>query len=224
MNSYFTSTLFRKTLSALSGLFLALFLIGHLVGNLQLIILSGLSAQEKFNEYALFMTTNPAVKILSIITYTSIILHTILTIYLSIQSKNARPVNYSVSSGSDNSNWPSRNMPLLGVLVLIFIVIHMKSFWYEMHWGEVGNDPWGNRDLYTITVTAFREVWYTAFYIFSMVILGLHLNHGVASAFQTLGLKTKKYFSTIEKFAGAFSILVPAAFASIPIILYLQSL
>jgi len=224
MNSYFTSTLFRKTLSALSGLFLTLFLIGHLVGNLQLIILSGLSAQEKFNEYALFMTTNPAVKILSIITYTSIILHTILTIYLSIQSKNARPVNYSVSSGSDNSNWPSRNMPLLGVLVLIFIVIHMKSFWYEMHWGEVGNDPWGNRDLYTVTVTAFREVWYTAFYIFSMVILGLHLNHGVASAFQTLGLKTKKYFSTIEKFAGAFSILVPAAFASIPIILYLQSL
>ncbi len=224
MNSYFTSTLFRKTLSALSGLFLTLFLIGHLVGNLQLIILSGLSAQEKFNEYALFMTTNPAVKILSIITYTSIILHTILTIYLSIQSKNARPVNYSVSSGSDNSNWPSRNMPLLGVLVLIFIVIHMKSFWYEMHWGEVGNDPWGNRDLYTVTVTAFREVWYTAFYIFSMVILGLHLNHGVASAFQTLGLKTKKYFSAIEKFAGAFSILVPAAFASIPIILYLQSL
>ena len=224
MTSYFTSTLFRKTLAALSGLFLTLFLIGHLVGNLQLIMFSGSSAQQQFNEYALFMTTNPAVKTLSIITYTCIILHTILTIFLSIQSKNARPVGYSVSSGSGNSNWSSRNMPLLGVLVLVFIVIHMKSFWYEMHWGEVGNDPWGNRDLYTVTVTAFREVWYTAFYVFSMVILGLHLNHGVASAFQTLGIKTKQYLSTIEKFSGAFSMLVPAAFASIPIILYLRSL
>jgi len=224
MNSYFTSTLFRKTLAALSGLFLTLFLIGHLVGNLQLVMFSGSSAQEQFNEYAFFMTTNPVVKILSIITYTSIILHTILTIFLSIQSKNARPLDYSVSSASDNSSWSSRNMPLLGVLVLIFIVIHMKSFWYEMHWGEVGNDPWGNRDLYTVTVTAFREVWYTVFYVFSMFILSLHLNHGVASAFQTLGLKTQKYLSPIEKLAGGFSILVPVAFASIPIILYLQSL
>ena len=207
MNSYFTSTLFRKTLAALSGLFLTLFLIGHLVGNLQLIMFSSSIAQQKFNEYALFMTTNPAVNILSILTYTCIILHTILTIFLSIQSKNARPVGYSVSSRSGNSNWSSRNMPLLGVLVLVFIVIHMKSFWYEMHWGEVGNDSWGNQDLYTVAVTAFREVWYTLFYVFSMVILGLHLNHGVASAFQTLGLKTQKYLSTIEKFSGAFSIL-----------------
>ncbi len=93
-----------------------------------------------------------------------------------------------------------------------------------MHWGEVGNDSWGNQDLYTVAVTAFREVWYTLFYVFSMVILGLHLNHGVASAFQTLGLKTQKYLSPIESLAGVFSILVPVAFASIPIILYLQSL
>ena len=197
MTSYFTSTLFRKTLAALSGLFLTLFLIGHLVGNLQLIMFSGSSAQQQFNEYALFMTTNPAVKILSIITYTCIILHTILTIFLSIQSKNARPVGYSVSSGSGNSNWSSRNMPLLGVLVLVFIVIHMKSFWYEMHFGQMPyqilKDGSKIKDLHQITTQAFKNGWYSLFYVVCMLSLGFHLFHGVQSGFQTIGLKTRKY-------------------------------
>jgi succinate dehydrogenase / fumarate reductase cytochrome b subunit len=224
MNSYLTSTLFRKTLAALSGLFLVIFLFGHLAGNLQLIMLSGDAAQKQFNEYALFMTTNPAVKILSLLTYTSIILHTLLTLFLAFQSKSARPINYAVSSGSENSRWASRNMPLLGTIVLVFIVIHMKSFWYEMHWGDIGNDLWGNRDIYTVTIVAFRELWYTAFYVLSMVGLGFHLCHGISSAFQTIGIKTKKYLGPIEKFATMVSIIVPIAFASIPIILYLRSL
>lgn len=224
MNSYFSSTLFRKTLAALSGLFLVIFLIGHLIGNLQLILLSGEAAQKKFNEYALFMTTNPAVKILSIVTYTSIILHILLTIILILQSKQARPIGYAVEGGGENSAWASRNMALLGSLLLVFIILHMKSFWYEMHWGAIGNDPSGNKDLYTVTVVAFQNIWYTAFYVFSMIILGFHLSHGIGSGFQTIGLKTRKYLEPIEKTAILFSILIPSAFASIPIILYLQSL
>ena len=224
MDTYFTSTLFRKTLAALSGLFLVLFLVGHLVGNLQLIFASGDSGQKQFNEYALFMTTNPAVKVLSIITYSSIIFHTLLTIFLAIQSKRTRPIKYEVSSGSENSSWASRNMPLLGILVLIFIVIHMKSFWYEMHFGVIGDDPNGNKDLYTVTIVAFKEWWYTIFYVFSMVMLAYHLHHGISSSFQTIGLKTRKYVNLIQKFALGFSIIVPAAFASIPIILFLRSI
>ena len=224
MDTYFTSTLFRKTLAALSGLFLVLFLVGHLVGNLQLIFATGDSGQKQFNEYALFMTTNPAVKVLSIITYSSIILHALLTIYLAIQSKRTRPVKYEVSFGSENSSWASRNMPLLGILVLIFIVIHMKSFWYEMHFGVIGDDPNGNKDLYTVTIVAFKEWWYTIFYVFSMVMLAYHLHHGISSSFQTIGLKTRKYVNLIQKFALVFSIIVPAAFASIPIILFLRSI
>ena len=224
MDTYFTSTLFRKTLAAVSGLFLVLFLVGHLVGNLQLIFATGDSGQKQFNEYALFMTTNPAVKVLSIITYSSIIFHTLLTIYLAIQSKRTRPIKYEVSSGSENSSWASRNMPLLGILVLIFIVIHMKSFWYEMHFGVIGDDPNGNKDLYTVTVVAFKEWWYTIFYVFSMVMLSYHLHHGISSSFQTIGLKTRKYVNLIQKFALGFSVIVPAAFASIPIVLFLRSI
>ena len=223
MISYFNSTIFRKTLAGLSGLFLVLFLLGHLLGNLQLFI-PGEDGQRQFNEYALFMTTNPAVKILSVLTYSSIILHTILTLFLVFQSSNARDVKYLQSSGNANSTWGSKNMAVLGTLILVFIVIHMKSFWYEMHFGVIGLDPWGNKDLHTVTVTAFNELWYVLFYVLSMVVLAIHLKHGVESVFQTLGIKTRRYVSLIHKAAYGFALIVPAAFASIPIYLYVTQL
>ncbi len=223
MISYFNSTIFRKTLAGLSGFFLVLFLLGHLLGNLQLFI-PGEDGQKQFNEYALFMTTNPAVKILSVLTYSSIILHTVLTLFLVFQSSNARDVKYLQSSGNANSTWGSKNMAVLGMLILIFIVIHMKSFWYEMHFGVIGLDPWGNKDLHTVTVTAFNELWYVLFYVLSMVVLAIHLKHGVESVFQTLGIKTRRYVSLIHKAAYGFALIVPAAFASIPIYLYVTQL
>jgi succinate dehydrogenase / fumarate reductase cytochrome b subunit len=223
MISYFNSTIFRKTLAGLSGFFLVLFLLGHLLGNLQLFI-PGEDGQKQFNQYALFMTTNPAVKILSVLTYSSIILHTVLTLFLVFQSSNARDVKYLQSSGNANSTWGSKNMAVLGTLILIFIVIHMKSFWYEMHFGVIGLDPWGNKDLHTVTVTAFNELWYVLFYVLSMVVLAIHLKHGVESVFQTLGIKTRRYVSLIHKAAYGFALIVPAAFASIPIYLYVTQL
>ena len=223
MISYFNSTIFRKTLAGLSGFFLVLFLLGHLLGNLQLFI-PGEDGQKQFNEYALFMTTNPAVKILSVLTYSSIILHTVLTLFLVFQSSNARDVKYLQSSGNANSTWGSKNMAVLGTLILVFIVIHMKSFWYEMHFGVIGLDPWGNKDLHTVTVTAFNELWYVLFYVLSMVVLAIHLNHGVESVFQTLGIKTRRYVSLIHKAAYGFALILPAAFASIPIYLYVTQL
>ena len=210
-------------MAGLSGFFLVLFLLGHLLGNLQLFI-PGEDGQKQFNEYALFMTTNPAVKILSVLTYSSIILHTVLTLFLVFQSSNARDVKYLQSSGNANSTWGSKNMAVLGTLILIFIVIHMKSFWYEMHFGVIGLDPWGNKDLHTVTVTAFNELWYVLFYVLSMVVLAVHLKHGVESVFQTLGIKTRRYVSLIHKAAYGFALIVPAAFASIPIYLYVTQL
>ena len=162
MRRYFNSKIFRKALAALSGGFLILFLFGHLAGNLQLFIPGDLG-QKQFNEYALFMTTNPAVILLSYITYFSILLHSIVTVVLTIKSKSARPVKYIVNSGSTNSTWASRNMALLGTLLLIFIIIHLRSFWYEMHFGDIRLDQWGNKDLYTVTITAFNNIFYTGF-------------------------------------------------------------
>ena len=221
MGSYFSSKIFQKALAALSGGFLVIFLLGHLIGNLQLFI-PGELGQKQFNSYALFMTTNPAVIALSYLTYTSIILHSILTLYLVLRSRSARSVRYQVSSGSSNSSWASRNMAFLGTMLLIFLIIHLRSFWYEMHFGDIGLDKWGNKDLYTVTVSAFQNTLYTVFYVLSMLMLSFHLSHGVSSAFQTLGLSTSKYEKIINFVGKSIALLIPLIFASIPITLYVR--
>ena len=223
MKRYFFSTLFRKIIAAFSGFLLVIFLIGHLAGNLQLILLTGEVAQKQFNAYALFMTTNPAVKILSYSTYISILLHTILTIGLTIQSRKARPISYSVSNTNNNSSWASKNMALLGSIILIFIIVHMRSFWYEMHFGNIPFDQWGNKDLFSVTILAFDDIWYTLFYIISMLFLGIHLSHGIESGFQTLGLKNKKFNLLIKFSSVILSIIISFSFSIIPIILYMRS-
>lgn len=126
------SSLAKKYWMALTGLFLCLFLAGHLAGNLQLIFGDAL----QFNQYALFMTTNPAVKLLSYVTYISIVFHAIDGILLTIQNRKARPIGYAKENPGANSHWASRNMAILGSLILIFIVTHMISFWAVMHFDE----------------------------------------------------------------------------------------
>ena len=126
------SSLAKKYWMALTGLFLCLFLAGHLAGNLQLIFGDAL----QFNQYAVFMTTNPAVKLLSYVTYISIVFHAIDGILLTIQNRKARPIGYANENPSANSHWASRNMAILGSLILIFIITHMVNFWAVMHFDE----------------------------------------------------------------------------------------
>jgi succinate dehydrogenase / fumarate reductase cytochrome b subunit len=126
------SSLAKKYWMALTGLFLCLFLAGHLAGNLQLIFSDALH----FNQYALFMTSNPAVKILSYLTYISILFHAVDGILLTIQNIKARPIGYAKTNPSANSSFSSRNMAVLGTLILVFIVTHMISFWAVMHFDE----------------------------------------------------------------------------------------
>ncbi|MDV6169651.1 succinate dehydrogenase cytochrome b subunit [Flavobacterium sp. DG1-102-2] len=140
------SSLAKKYWMALTGLFLCLFLTGHLLGNLQLLS-TGENAALHFNQYALFMTTNPAVKVLSYLTYISIIFHAIDGIILTVQNKKARPINYVMNRPGKNTIWASRNMAVLGTVILVFIVTHMVSFWARMHFDK-------DMPLQTVTITA----------------------------------------------------------------------
>ncbi|HUH25064.1 MAG TPA: succinate dehydrogenase cytochrome b subunit [Flavobacterium sp.] len=127
------SSIGKKYWMALTGLFLCVFLVGHLVGNLQLIFGTDL----QFNQYAYFMTTNPAVKVLSYLTYFSILFHAVDGIMLTIQNKKARPVGYVKNNAASNTTWQSRNMAVLGTLLLVFIATHMVNFWAKMHFSEM---------------------------------------------------------------------------------------
>jgi succinate dehydrogenase / fumarate reductase cytochrome b subunit len=140
------SSLAKKYWMALTGLFLCLFLAGHLAGNLQLIFSDALH----FNQYALFMTSNPAVKILSYLTYLSILFHAVDGFLLTYQNVKARPVGYAKNDPSKNSSFSSRNMAVLGTLILVFIVTHMVNFWAVMHFDK-------NMPLQTITVEVMGQ-------------------------------------------------------------------
>jgi succinate dehydrogenase / fumarate reductase cytochrome b subunit len=147
------SSIVKKYWMALTGLFLCLFLAGHLAGNLQLIFGNAL----QFNQYALFMTSNPAVKLLSYVTYLSILFHAVDGFMLTYQNVKARPIGYAKTNPGANSSFSSRNMAVLGTLILVFIVTHMVNFWAVMHFDK-------NMPVYAVTVEAMgqkQDLYYT---------------------------------------------------------------
>lgn len=218
----FSSTLGRKLVMALTGLFLITFLLVHLIGNLQLLKNDGGHA---FNVYAEFMSTNPLIQTVSKANFALILAHIIVSAILTAKNRKARgPVGYSVGN-SKSSIWSSRNMGILGTTILVFLVIHLQTFWAQMHWGGIpvlNYDGKPVRDLYTLCNEWFHVGWYVALYTFSMIAIAFHLWHGFVSAFQTLGLNHLKYNGLIGFVGKAFSIIVPALFALIPILMYLS--
>ncbi|RZJ72479.1 succinate dehydrogenase cytochrome b subunit [Flavobacterium sp.] len=149
-SAFLKSSLAKKYWMAATGLFLCLFLVGHLLGNLQLLSRTEHEAALHFNQYALFMTTNPAVKALSYLTYLSILFHAVDGFWLTIQNRKARPIGYAKNNPSANTTWASRNMAMLGSLILLFIVTHMASFWGRMHFDK-------KMPLYVVELTAMGQ-------------------------------------------------------------------
>jgi len=226
------SSVAKKYWMAASGLFLCLFLTGHLAGNLQLFDLSE-AGRLRFNEYALFMTTNPAVKLLSYLTYFSILFHAVDGLLLTIQNRKARPVKYAMKHDAKNSLWASRNMGILGTIILVFIVIHMQQFWWRMHFDTSlpmqSLDAEGNaldtpiKDLYTVVMDFFSPqqndlaLVFVIVYLVSMLAIAFHLYHGFQSAFQSVGINHNKYNPVIRGVGKVYSIVIPALFAAIPV-------
>jgi succinate dehydrogenase / fumarate reductase cytochrome b subunit len=227
-NGLLKSSLAKKYLMALTGLFLCLFLVGHLLGNLQLFA-TGPEGAEKFNLYAKFMTTNPLIMVMSYLTYACILFHVIDGFVLTIQNRKARPVKYVVEKGSANSSWSSRNMAVLGTILLVFIVTHMQHFWFVMHFGGIEQvliEGESVKDLHAVVMNFFNPAINSSapimvgLYVFAMAAMGYHLQHGFSSAFQSMGLNHAKYTPVINKLGTTFCVLVPLAFASIPVYLY----
>lgn len=143
------SSIAKKYWMAFTGLFLCLFLVGHLLGNLQLFA-EGEEGRRAFNEYAYFMQHNPFIKIMSYVTYLSILFHAIDGLLLAVQNKKARPVQYAMNNANANSSSFARQMAVLGSIILIFIATHMVNFWAKMHFGGL--------QLHTTTTEELRVI------------------------------------------------------------------
>ncbi len=208
---------------ALTGLFLVIFLIVHLVGNLQIL---NNDDGRAFNEYANFMGTNPLIQIVSKINLILISIHILWAIILTILNKQARgPVNYKKWSYSASS-WGSRNMFILGTIIVVFIVIHLRHFWVETHFGNMNTIQYDGKiipNLYSLVVHWFSKAWYVLFYICTMIFVSIHTWHGISSSFQTLGMSHVKYNLGIKIIGKTMAILIPGTFALLPLLVYIRT-
>jgi len=208
---------------ALTGLFLITFLIVHLAGNLA--ILAGDGGQA-FNVYADFMVHNPLIKTVSFGLYAFIIIHAIQGILIALKNRKANGKAYAKKD--TKGSWASKNMALLGILVLAFLFIHMGDFWFKAKFGGEGAIAavdYGNgniKDLYSRVVISFDQLWIVIAYLIGLLALAFHLLHGFQSAFQTLGLNHHKYNPLIRGIGIAYGILVPLGYAVLPVYVYLQ--
>jgi len=219
---FLTSSVGKKLIMSLTGLFLIIFLVTHLVGNFLLLSDDG---GESFNLYAKFMTSNPLIKTVSYLLYTFIVLHAVQGILIWRKNK-ASGGSTRYSGGRPQTTWAGRNMAGLGTVILIFILIHMWQFWFQYKWGEVATATYDGvtvRNLYEVVNYTFQQWWFVVFYVFSMVMIAFHLQHGFQSAFQSLGLNHQKYTPLINAVGTAYSILIPLGFAIIPVYMLLSN-
>ena len=203
------SSIVRKFIMALSGLFLIIFLITHLVIN----SLTLASSKDLFNEAAHFMATNPIIYAMQYVLALGFIIHIGMGIKLTIQNKRARSQEYVYNKMSKNTDLSSRSMIVSGGLVIVFLALHLRDYFYQMKFVGL---PEGSTD-YDLVVNLFTNPYYTAVYVIAFIVLGIHLNHGFKSAFQSMGANHKKYNPLIKIVSTAYSIVIALGFSTIAI-------
>ena len=205
----------RKTLLALTGLFICFFLIAHLGANF-ILLLPAPKAHDLYNSYSSFLRHNFLILIVAYFNYACILGHVILSIVITIKNRRSKGSIKGKNASLENSSWTSQNMGLLGTILLTFIVIHMANFWFKVKFsGE-------EHDLYVMVISLFSSPGYVLIYFLAMLPLGLHLAHGVESGFRSIGLYHKKYLRGIARIGVAYAWFTAIGFAIIPVIIYFR--
>lgn len=206
---------------SLSGLFLLSFLLVHLTVNSMILFDS---SGDLFNRAAHFMSTNPIIRIVEPILAIGFILHIIYAVILTIHSLYTRPVGYDTQKPGNNSSWPSRNMFVLGLVILTFLVIHIANFFWKIKFTghdlltEVTINGEHMENAYALVTSYFIEWWWIVIvYLIGSIALGFHLYHAIWSAFQTLGWSNSIWRRRLTWFGLAVSVVIAGGFALIPL-------
>ena len=208
MSALIKSSIARKVVMALSGLFLVLFLALHLTINFTSVL-----SPDLFNEWSHFMGYNPIVQyLMQPILILGVIIHFVMGIVLEVQNTRARGVQYVKFKGGANAPWVSRNMIWSGAVILAFLGLHFYDFWiHEMTFKYIEANPEDPTRYYEETVEKFVPMWRTLIYVVSFVLLSMHLWHGFASSFQSLGWNNK-YSASLKGFTKLYALIVPLGF------------
>ncbi len=216
----FSSSIGKKIVMALTGIFLVVFLVVHCYVNANIFFAN---AEENFNRAAHFMGSNLLVRITEIGLFAGFILHIVQGYKLELQNRGSRKTRYAVTAGNKTSKWYSRSMAILGTLILLFLIIHLAHFWVPSRFGGLEEVYYGDKkfhNLYLEMKNIFAEPWVVIVYLLGCFSLSWHLLHGVQSAAQTLGWTNKNFFPMIKTIGIVFSILVPLIFALMPLAMY----
>jgi succinate dehydrogenase / fumarate reductase cytochrome b subunit len=212
MSKILFSSITKKFVMALAGLFLLTFLPLHLIINLMLLK----SDPGPFNTAAHFMATFPLIKIMEVVLFGVIVIHISWGILLQIQNWLARPVGY-VSGSKAEISFFSKFMIWTGASILTFLILHFFNF-YFIKLGIVKGNP---EDFYSLAHSLFKIPAYDFIYLICFALLGFHLFHAFYSAFQTLGLNHRIWTPVVKVVALIYAIIIPAGFAFISITLWL---
>ena len=222
-----TSSIGRKVIMALSGLFLITFLAVHLAGNIPLI----LQDEALFNQYTKFMSTNGLIRVLEIGLVVGFGFHIVTAFMLTGANKAARPVKYAYEKPSANSSWFSRNMVLSGVIVLLFLGLHLFQFYFGYKFMDAPEPAMVKdangvmvenlKDMYGLVYATLGNPIFMGIYVLTFVLLAFHLNHGFQSAFQTLGVNHPKYTPMIKGLGTLIAFALPLGFVVVAVGVFL---
>lgn len=196
----------------LTGLFLISFILIHLLVN-SFSLISG----ELFNEGSHFMATNPLIQIMQYVLALGFILHIGMGIKLTLQNNAARGIKYAKNNAAANSGVSSRSMIITGMLVLLFLILHIKDFFIVIKFQDLG----GFATDFDLMLNVFSNPVYVAVYVIAFIALGIHLNHGFQSAFQTMGINHSRYNGLIKAAGVAVAVIIAVGFSAIAIFHFL---
>jgi succinate dehydrogenase / fumarate reductase, cytochrome b subunit len=220
MSNIFSSSVGKKLLMSLAGLFLVTFLLVHLGINLLIILVD---SHEPFNKAAHFMGTNIIIKVMEVTLFGGFFLHMLYGCIVSLQNMMARPIDYKKTNSSQLSFF-SKYMFHTAVVLTIFIVLHLFDFYIKAKFiGGVQEAVYEGQpyhDLASLVIARFKIWWVDAIYVVALFGLGFHLHHGFQSAFQTLGINHPVYTPVIKAAGIVYSVIVTLGFISIPVVVY----
>jgi succinate dehydrogenase / fumarate reductase cytochrome b subunit len=205
---FYETTVFKKAIMASTGLVLFGFVIGHMIGNLQIF-----EGREKLDAYGQLLHSMPALLwTVRIVLLACVTLHILTTVQLALLKKTARPVSY-VKKDNSHSSYASRTMYWSGPIILVFIIYHILHFTI----GIVQPDVYRFGAVYDNVVYGFQNYAISGFYILAMILLCTHIYHGAWSMFQSLGISHPTYTPLLRKFAALMAILIAIGNISIPV-------
>jgi succinate dehydrogenase / fumarate reductase cytochrome b subunit len=213
----FTTSVGKKTLVGLTGLALSGFVLMHMAGNLLLFV-----GADAYNGYSHALITNPLLPLAEIGLVVFFLVHVFLAISISLSNRRAHPSHYQVTAPrcQKGASFASKSMIYTGLLVLVFTVLHLITFKYGAFYA-VTTKGVEMRDLYRLVIEKFQEPGYVAWYVFALIILGIHLSHGFAACFQSLGIASVRN-RRLQMAGQAFAWVVAVGFMSQPLYLFFR--